>query len=228
MDIGFALSAHSAYAPENFEKMKDFIHSIVDQYSIGRVKYGLVVYGADAEGSFDFQREFPKDEDLHRSLELLRPVKGGSNLEEGLKKDQELFTANGTRPNAHKVLVVFTDSKSTGDSKRAEAIAKKLKDDNIKVIAVGLGGQSDLNELDDVATDRRHVIPAKRTDDTEQLTKDVMALAFEGIGCDRSSIFRPIGSLRNRGWCSDESTWFPLTVNEFLSFLALTLNLVRA
>ena len=77
---------------------------------------------------------------------------------------------------------MFTDSKSTGDSKRAEAIAKKLKDDNIKVIAVGLGSQSDLNELDDVATDRRHVIPAKRTDDTEQLTKDVMALAFEGIG----------------------------------------------
>ena len=86
MDIGFALSAYSAYAPENFEKMKEFIHSIVDQYSIGRVKYGLVVYGADAEVSFDFQREFPKDKDLHRSLELLRPVKGGSNLEEGLKK----------------------------------------------------------------------------------------------------------------------------------------------
>ena len=182
LDIGFALSATSpSYAAANFEKMKSVIHSIIDQYSIDRVKYGLVVYGDDAEISFDFQRSFPKDEDLYRYLSIATPAEGGSNLEEGLKKGQELFTGGGTRPDAQKVLVVFTDHTFRGDAKKAETVTRELKGNGIKVIAIGLGRESDRKELGGVASNRRHVIPAKRTDSSEELAKEVIALGLEGM-----------------------------------------------
>ena len=180
VDLGFALSASAADANKNFDKMKSVINSIVDQYSISRVRYGVVVYGDDAKTSIGFQQVFPKDEDLKRYLATVVPASGGSSLETGLKEGKEMFRSRGVRPNARKVLVVFTDKKSTGDEQMAKDAAQELKDQGIKVIAVALGSESDLTELKDVATDGRHVIPAKKTDDSEELANEVMELAFKG------------------------------------------------
>ena len=180
VDLGFALSASASDASKNFDKMKSVINSIIDQYSISRIKYGVVVYGYNATTVIDFQQVFLKEENLKQYLSTVQPASGGSSLERGLTEGKELFEAGGTRPNARKVLVVFTDKKSTGDDKMAEAAAMELQDQGIKVIAIGLGSESDLTELKDVATDGRHVIPAKRTDDTDELAGEIMELAFKG------------------------------------------------
>lgn len=180
VDLGFALSASASDASKNFDKMKSVISSIIDQYSISRIKYGVVVYGYDAKTVIDFQHVFPKDDDLKQYLLTVVPAAGGSSLEKGLTEGKELFESGGARSNARKILVVFTDKKSTGDEKMAEAAAKELADQGIKVIAIGLGSESDLAELKEVATDGRHVIPAKKTDDSDELANEVMALAFKG------------------------------------------------
>lgn len=180
VDLGFALSASAAEATKNFDKMKSVINAIVDQYSISRVRYGVVVYGDEAKTSIRFQQVFRNEEDLLRYLAAVKPASGGSSLEKGLEEDKELFISSATRPKARKVLVVFTDKKSTGDEVKAKTIAEELKDQGIKVIGVGLGSESDLTELKDVATDGRHVIPAKTTDDSGDLANEVMTLAFEG------------------------------------------------
>jgi len=182
VDLGFALSASAVDAAKNFDKMKSVINSIVDQYSISRLRYGVVVYGDDAKISIGFQQVFSKDEDLKRYITKLVPASGGSSLDKGLEEGKELFRSRGTRPNARKVLVVFTDKKSAGDENMAMAVAKELKNQDIKVIAIGLGSESDLTELKDIATDGGHVIPAKKTDDSEELANEVMALAFKGRG----------------------------------------------
>ena len=180
VDLGFALSANASDASKNFDKMKSVIDSIVDQYSISRIRYGVVVYGDEAKTVIGFQQVFPKGADLKRYLSTVVPASGGSSLEKGLAEGQELFESGGARPNARKILVVFTDKKSTGDEQMAQAAAKKLKDQDIKVIAIGLGSESDLAELKDVATDGRHVIPAKKTDDSDELAGEVMTLVFRG------------------------------------------------
>ena len=182
VDLGFALSASASDAAKNIDKMKSVINSIIDQYSISRIKYGVVVYGYDAKTVIDFQHVFSKEADLKQYLStVVSHSAGGSSLEKGLTEGKELFESGGVRPNARKIFVVFTDKKSTGDEKMAEAAATELKDQGIKVIAIGLGGESDLAELKDVATDGRRVIPAKKTDDSEELANEVMALVFKGI-----------------------------------------------
>ena len=180
VDLGFALSASASDASKNFAKMKSVINSIIDQYSISRLKYGVVVYGDDAKTVIDFQRVFPKEEDLKQYLSSVTPATGGSRLDKGLAQGEQLFVSGGARPNARKVLVVFTDKKSTGNEQMAQAEAKKLRDQGIKVIAIALGSESDVAELKDVATDDRHVIRAKKTEDSDKLAVEVMELAFKG------------------------------------------------
>ena len=180
VDLGFALSASASDASKNFAKMKSVIESIIDQYSISRLKYGVVVYGDNAKTVIDFQQVFPKEEDLKQYLSSVTPETGGSSLDKGLAQGEQLFASGGTRPNARKVLVVFTDKKSTGNELMALAEAKELRDQGIKVIAVALGSESDVAELKDVATDGRHVIRAKKTDDSETLATEVVELAFKG------------------------------------------------
>ena len=180
VDLGFALSASASDANKNFAKMKSVINSIIDQYSISRLKYGVVVYGDDAKTVIDFKRVFPKEEDLKQYLSSVTPATGGSRLDKGLAQGEQLFVSGGARPNARKVLVVFTDKKSTGSEQMAQAEAKKLRDQGIKVIAIALGSESDVAELKDVATDDRHVIRAKKTEDSDKLAVEVMELAFKG------------------------------------------------
>ena len=180
VDLGFALSASASDASKNFAKMKSVINSIIDQYSISRIKYGVVVYGDDAKIVIDFQQVFPKEDDLKRYLSTVTPATGGSSLEKGLATGEQLFASGGARPNARKVLVVFTDKKSTGNEQMAQAEAKELREQGIKVIAIALGSESDVAELKDVATDGRHAIRAKKTEDSDKLAVEVMELAFKG------------------------------------------------
>lgn len=180
VDLGFALSASASDASKNFAKMKSVINSIIDQYSIRRIKYGVVVYGNNAKTVIDFQQVFSKEDDLKQYLSTVTPAAVGSSLDKGLAEGEQLFASGGARPNARKVLVVFTDKKSTGDEQMALTEAKELRDQGIKVIAIALGSESDVAELKDVATDGRHVIPAKKTDDSDELAGEVMELAFKG------------------------------------------------
>ena len=180
VDLGFALSVSASDASKNFAKMKSVINSIIDQYSISRLKYSVVVYGDDAKTAIDFQQVFPKEEDLKQYLSSVTRATDGSSLDKGLARGQQLFASGGVRPNARKVLVVFTDKKSTGNEQMALAEAKELRDQGIKVIAIALGSESDVAELTDVATDGRHVIRAKKTDDSDKLAVEVMELAFKG------------------------------------------------
>ena len=180
VDLGFALSASASDASKNFAKMKSVINSIIDHYSISRIKYGVVVYGNNARTVIDFQRVFPKEDDLKQYISSVTLATVGSSLEKGLAQGEQLFASGGARPNARKVLVVFTDKKSNGNEQMAQAEAKELRDQGIKVIAVALGSESDVAELKDVATDGRHVIRAKKTDDSDKLAVEVMELAFKG------------------------------------------------
>lgn len=202
VDLGFALSVSSSDANKNFEKMNSVINAIIDQYSVIRIRYAVEVFGNDTKTVLEFHQSFTKGDDLKRHLATVTPESGGSRLDIGLKEGEELFESEGTRPNAHKVLVVFTDKKSTGDDQAAQTAAKELLEKGIKVIAIGLGSESDITELKYIATDVRHVIPAKITDDSDELGIEVMNLAFKGnvsgVNCfGKNELFKGLINLVN-------------------------------
>lgn len=48
MDLVFALSATGFQRSQTFKQMKDLVKAMIDKYKIGKVKYGLIIFGASA------------------------------------------------------------------------------------------------------------------------------------------------------------------------------------
>ena len=45
IDLVFALSATATSAVQTFQEMLDVVKGMIDKYKIGKVKYGLIVFG---------------------------------------------------------------------------------------------------------------------------------------------------------------------------------------
>lgn len=66
MDIAFAINAYATDARDNFKYIKSVLQSIVDKYGMGKVKYSLIVYGAEPSIKINFNEDFNTDENLKR------------------------------------------------------------------------------------------------------------------------------------------------------------------
>ncbi|KAK3083654.1 hypothetical protein FSP39_000836 [Pinctada imbricata] len=64
----------------------------------------------------------------------------------------------GARPNIPRIGVVITDGKAT-DPPTLEKVLKKVKKAGIKMIAIGVGGEIDVDQLNTIAGDKDHVFP---------------------------------------------------------------------
>jgi len=101
-----------------------------------------------------------------------------------LKEASRLFNAAAkTRPNAKNVLVVIADkrSDSRGEDLKRESLALEKQD--IKVIAVAFGEESDTDELDILLPEQDEVIVANSTDGAKKTSNEIMNNALEGKNC---------------------------------------------
>ena len=101
-----------------------------------------------------------------------------------LKEASRLFNAAAkTRPNAKNVLVVIADKKSDsgGEDLKRESLALKKQD--IKVVVVAFGEESDTDELDILLPEQGEVIVANSTDGAKKTSNEIMNNALEGKNC---------------------------------------------
>jgi hypothetical protein len=68
IDIVFAVNAYAAAAEADFRHMKSVMESIIDKYAMGKMRYGVIVYGTNPRVKVNFNEEFPTDDDLNRYL----------------------------------------------------------------------------------------------------------------------------------------------------------------
>lgn len=101
-----------------------------------------------------------------------------------LKEASRLFNAAAkTRPNAKNVLVIIADKKSDsgGEDLKRESLALKKQD--IKVVVVAFGEESDTDELDILLPEQGEVIVANSTDGAKKTSNEIMNKALEGKNC---------------------------------------------
>lgn len=178
VDLAFAISAASVKADENFEKAKEVIKSIIDAYSMNKIRYGVIVFGSSASIKVSFGDDFPTDEDLKNVITILSGSNERPALDEALKKGKELFDEAPERPNVKKVLVVITDTKSTTKLDNLKPIAKMLQDDGIKVIPVVIGDY--YVELEETTSEKTNVVNVTTDVDVIILKVKIMAKVFKG------------------------------------------------
>lgn len=181
MDIGFAISATSADSSEIFQKIKDTINSIIDKYGISRIHVSLLVFGDNAARKISFKDQFSSPENLKSFINLIPKRSGGPVLGEALQEAVNLFKSDeGARPDVKKILVVITDKKSVSTEAQIKSAKMALSNNNISVIAVGIGNAVDPNELKIASTHDKNVITVTKDEDTETLAERIIRKARQG------------------------------------------------
>ena len=180
VNLIFAISALSSNANDKFQKMKDIIKTMVDEYGKERIHYSLIVFGDEPSVELPFSRSFTSDDQLKAFIDLKKRATDGANLDSALKKASELFDEY-QREGAKNVLVVIMDKKSTSDGKDVKNTAMSLWDDDVEVIPIAFGRDTDENELKSITPHVDNVIPAYVTNKTNKIAMEIMDKMRKGM-----------------------------------------------
>ena len=91
VNLIFAISALSTNANGKFQKMKDIIKTMVDEYGKERIHYSLIVFGAEPSVELRFSRTFDTDSQLKTFIDSKGRATDGAALDKALQKAAELF-----------------------------------------------------------------------------------------------------------------------------------------
>ncbi|CAF1030527.1 unnamed protein product [Didymodactylos carnosus] len=128
----------------------DFVEVVYDQDV--SIKVAIVLFADDAQIFRRFNQPVTADE-----VRKLPRITGGTKTGLGMDKlKSDIFTtANGDRPTAKNVAIVFTDGESNEPAATVVA-AKALRGSNVEIYSVGVAGAK-LSELNDIASSNTHV-----------------------------------------------------------------------
>lgn len=172
-------------------KEKEMIGSFIDSFEYGDYRYGVVEYGTKASVKAKFDDIHDKDK-LKEFINTIRRSGEGKGLEKALEQSYELFRKHGRR-SARKVLIVFTNGKSSARASDLKKHTQNLAGINAKVIVVAIGDQVSLEELVHVTTDGQDIVKTQPEDDHRQLLADVVRDNIEGTVWDMSCTYGTSG-----------------------------------
>ncbi|KAF7691192.1 hypothetical protein HF521_011489 [Silurus meridionalis] len=151
-DVVFLIDGSKSVRPENFELVKKWINQIVDGLDISdrNVHVGLVQYSSSVKQEFNLGKYITKKE-IKDAVKKMPYMERGTMTGQaiGFLVDKSFNIANGARPGAVKVGIVFTDGRSQdyiGDA------AKKTKEQGFRMYAVGVGNAVE-DELKEIASE---------------------------------------------------------------------------
>ena len=178
LDLLFALSANAVKDGENFQQMKDIIKSMIDRYGTFSIQYAVITFGNVPITRISFNAAF-LDEQALKSLVDSVQKSSGALLDSALTEAKNFFETQG-RPNAKKVLVVIADKKSSSSLNDVEDQANSLEEDDIKVIPVALGKESDHSELTVTTPNKENLVDIDEGDDPDETAEIIMLKALRG------------------------------------------------
>lgn len=182
MDVAFAISATAFQSDTNFKKMQDTIKEFVDRLGVhGRVHYALVTFGDPPTTHLQFSN---KSASLTALKDLIAKVPIPSKeaaLDKALTTSKMLFSpVAGGRVNAKKILVVMTDRESDSSSEDAMKSSKQVTDEGIRVIAVPLGDEHNVDEVKIIVSIKDDVIRPNVTDEPRDIADKIIDNILDG------------------------------------------------
>lgn len=152
-DIVFLVDSSTSIGPQNFQKVKHFLHSVVSGLDISsdRVQVGLVQYSDNIYPAFQLKQSSLKSAVLDR-IQNLSYSTGGTNTGSALDfiRTNYLTEMSGSRAKdgVPQIVILVTDGESNDEVQDA---ADQLKRDGVFVYVVGINVQ-DVQELQKIAS----------------------------------------------------------------------------
>ena len=182
MDVAFAISATAFQSDANFKKMQDTIKEFIDRFGVqGRVLYALVTFGDPPTTHLQFNENATSLSTLKDLIEGVPKPSKEAALDKALSTAKTLFSpAAGGREEAKKILVVMTDRESDSSSEDSTKASKQLEDEGIRVIAVPLGDEENVNEVKTIVPIKEDVIKPNTTDKPRDIADEIIDNMLNG------------------------------------------------
>ncbi|XP_053786274.1 collagen alpha-4(VI) chain isoform X4 [Desmodus rotundus] len=153
-DIVFLVDSSTSIGPQNFQKVKNFLRSVILGLDIGRdqVRVGLAQYSDNIYPAFQLNQHSQKSV-LLEHIQNLPYRTGGTNTGAALEfiRTKYLTEAAGSRARERvpQMVILVTDGESNDEVQEA---ADRLKEDGVVVYVVGINVQ-DVQELQKIASE---------------------------------------------------------------------------
>ncbi|XP_031571485.1 collagen alpha-6(VI) chain-like [Actinia tenebrosa] len=155
MDTVFLLDGSSSIGQSDFDKMKEFIISVLEHFRISEKESHVgVVHYSDSPSTKVFLTDVQNTSSIYTKIRAMPFIGGNTHTDLGLNESRYLFL-DGSRLNVPRVLIVITDGESNGDSVVVDS--NLLRDDGVFVLALGVGPRVSTVELRQMATTFDHV-----------------------------------------------------------------------
>ncbi|KAL5020240.1 hypothetical protein ScPMuIL_003132 [Solemya velum] len=179
-DVIFLLDGSESLSEPDFEKMKQFVESLLDRFHVepAYTRVGALVFGTLVRDTIILGR-YATRADLYGRIDKLSQPQSGTGTARGLQRMRRMFKTEG-RPGVTRVGIVITDGRSLSPP-RTEFEAKGAKKENISMVAIGFGSDVFTQELETIASSRDTVFEsdnfAKLVTAVETALRDVICHA---------------------------------------------------
>lgn len=144
VDLVFLMDGSNSIHPNDFQKMKEFLASVVQDFdvSLNRVRIGVAQFSDSYRSEF-LLGTFTGEKEISSQIESIQQIFGYTRIGDALRKVRHYFRPDtGSRINAGtpQVLLVLTDGRSQDEVAQA---AEELRHKGVDIYSVGIGDVDD-------------------------------------------------------------------------------------
>ncbi|XP_036889539.1 integrin alpha-M isoform X1 [Sturnira hondurensis] len=139
-DIAFLIDGSSSIISRDFQKMKEFVSTVMNQFSKSKTLFSLMQYSEEFQTHFTF-KDFKDNPNPRQLVTPIIQLYGKTHTATGIRKVvRELFNSNsGARENAFKILVVITDGEKYGDPLQYKDVIPEADREGVIRYVIGVG-----------------------------------------------------------------------------------------
>lgn len=168
-DIAFLVDASESMTKKDFETQKEVIKRIAATFDVGPTKshLGLITFSSHAQVCISFSENLDQ-ESFQSIVDSLPFAAGGTRFDRAFQvAANDLFSRNsGVRSNLPKILIILSDGKQSADYdavpiERSVLLLRRL---GVRILALAIGDQVDIREMQQIVADSKDVYPVKDFD----------------------------------------------------------------
>ncbi|OWK10896.1 ITGAM, partial [Cervus elaphus hippelaphus] len=156
-DIAFLIDGSGSIFPEDFDRMKKFVSTVMSQFQKSKTLFSLMQYSNDFRTHFTFN-DFKRNSDPKLLVGPIRQLQGWTHTATGIRKVvRELFhSSRGARDHALKIMIVITDGEKYLDPLEYSDVIPEADRKGIIRYVIGVGdafsGENTQKELHTIAS----------------------------------------------------------------------------
>ncbi|XP_057304151.1 uncharacterized protein LOC130641387 isoform X2 [Hydractinia symbiolongicarpus] len=151
IDIVLLVDGSSSIIPYWLD-VKSFLKKLVKRFNVNgtETNIAIILYSSTPQRELDLNGNQGLVEAV---IDMMKPLTGGTRIDLALEfvSEQILAPGHSDRPDVPDVVVLLTDGESDKGSGNLTAAAQRLKDHDVHVVSVGLGNQTNIEELKNIA-----------------------------------------------------------------------------